>query len=98
MGISDLSRFCLKALPYKMFIKLYPKLKKSTLSDIVDGMLGERFIVSSSLLNKQNESLTDLSAKNRYILIKRGLWDYRIANFCFVKDMLANIIWCAERG
>lgn len=98
MGISDLSRFCLKALPYKMFIKLYPKLKESRLSDITDGVFGERFFFSSSLVNRQNESFLDSSARNRYMLIQRGLWDYRVANFCFVKDMLANIIWCVERG
>ena len=32
------------------------------------------------------------------MVIKKGVWNYKVANFCFVKDMLSVILWCIDCG
>lgn len=98
LGLGNIAvRFC-RLLPYKILIKVYPGLKKSRFSDSADSVLYEKFFKYSSLKNGSEALPSFLESGRNPILIQRGLWEYRLSNFCFVKDMLANIIWCIERG
>lgn len=97
MGRGNIFCKIVNILPYKMFISLYPKLQKSKFGDAADSIFYSKMLRSSSLI-KDKEILVSLRTKQQPMLIKRGIWNYKIANFCFVKDMLSIIIWCVESG
>ena len=98
MGLGKIARKSIDIIPYKTLVYFYPRLRKTGASDIVDSAFRRKFFRSSQLTGDKTEMLSGLSAANRYMSVCKGLWDNRVSNFCFVKDMLANIIWCAERG
>lgn len=98
MGLGKLFRVGLSTLSYKQLLSLYPKLINTNISDIADDVLFRKFFLSSQLINNKVNLISQLNTNPQYMCIKKGLWDYRLSNFCFVKDMLANIIWCVEQG
>lgn len=98
MGLGKVFRYGINAISYKELVRLYPKLRNTSMSDIADDVFSKKFYSSSQLINNKNDLFSRLYRNQQYMYIKKGLWDYRLSNFCFVKDMLANIIWCVERG
>ena len=54
--------------------------------------------MESKIIKDTDNYLDKIEKKKKYCYINKGLWEYRIANFCFVKDMLSVIIWCVDCG
>ena len=98
MGFGKLLEVPMKLLPYNSFISLYPRIQMSKFADAADAVFYHKMLRSSLLIKDKETYLMRLRLNQKFMLIKRGLWGYKIANFCFVKDMLANIIWCVEQG
>lgn len=101
MGLGNVVKLTLRCIPYSLFVKLYPIFKKSRisfLSDFSDEVYYKRFLKESPLINDTDNYINKVKKKNKYCLIKRGVWEYKIANFCFVKDMLSLILWCLDSG
>lgn len=54
-------------------------------------------IVLNYFLDTKNY-LKNKEYTNKLCLIKSGTWEYQLANFCFLKDMLEIFVWCVEKG
>lgn len=96
--LSSLIKCVLGAIPYNNFLKIYPKLCKTKLVDFVNEVYSDRFFNSSELFLDTKNYLKNKEYTNKLCLIKSGTWEYQLANFCFVKDMLESIIWSVESG
>lgn len=88
----------LKAIPYPLFVRMYPSLKKTKLIDFADDVYYKRFFIESPLITDTEKYLSQIIKKKRKMVIKKGVWNYQVANFCFVKDMLSVILWCIDCG
>ncbi|MBO7254516.1 MAG: hypothetical protein J6V36_04355 [Clostridia bacterium] len=95
-----LVRLFFKIVPFGFLVKKYTniKLSKSIFEDIFEQVYVERFFEKSLLVKNFDECCKKVESSNRYCLIQQGNWEYKVINFCFVKEMLSNIIWCIERG
>ncbi len=98
MGIGKLVNVILHAIPYRAFLKLYPSLSKTIMSEIADRVYKTRFFSSSLLVHKAETVEKKVRVNKKHMTISKGIWDYQLANFCFIKDMLPLIIWCVELG
>lgn len=98
MGFRNIANKIVKVIPYKMFISLYPTLQKTKFRDAADSMFYEKMFRSSLIIKDKEKFIINLRTKQQFMLIKQGIWNYKIANFCFVKDILSIIIWCVESG
>lgn len=96
--IKRLINIFLNLLPYKFLIKNYPKLKNTKLCDCVNSVLYKRFFKESKLITDFDNYIKKIANSEKYYVIKAGIWNYKICNFCFLKDMLSIIIWCLECG
>lgn len=88
----------LKAVPYHLFVRMYPLLRKTKLIDFVDDVYYDRFFIESPLVTTTDKYLSQIIKKQQKMIIKNGIWNYQVANFCFVKDMLSVILWCLDCG
>ena len=77
----------LKAVPYHLFVRMYPLLRKTKLIDFVDDVYYDRFFIESPLVTTTDKYLSQIIKKQQKMIIKNGIWNYQVANFCFVKDM-----------
>ena len=98
MGFGKYVTKLFEIIPYGLFLKMYPFLKKTKLSDFADYAFENVFEKKSRILNNTKKHLQKVAKKGRYCSIEKGTWDYQFVNFCLVKNMLSNIIWCVERG
>lgn len=96
--LSRLIKCVLGAIPYNSFLKIYPKLCKTKLVDFVNEVYSDRFFNSSDLFLDTKNYLINKKYCNKVCLIKSGTWEYQLANFCFLKDMLEIFVWCVEKG
>ncbi len=85
-------------MPYKQLVKLYPRLKKSIFADLIDAIYEERFIKESELFQNFDNYIEKAKGFTKYCLIQEGNWEYRVINFCFINEMMSDIIWCLENG
>ena len=98
MNLSSVAKNILKMIPYDLFIKLYPKLCKTKLNDFTNEVYSDRFFNSSELFLDTKNYLKNKEYTNKLCLVKSGTWEYQLANFCFLKDMLEIFVWCVEKG
>ncbi len=99
MGIvSKISKPIFKLMPYKNLSKLYAKAKKSIFTDAIDENYREKFFKKSKLFLDFDKYIEKAKGFTRFCLIQQGTWDYRVINFCFIREMISNIIWCLENG
>lgn len=66
--------------------------------DIFERVYYKRFFKESNLVNDFEGFIEKSKQYDKLCLIKAGNWEYKVINFCFVREMLANIIWCLENG
>lgn len=85
-------------LPYSILRKNYVKLKKSIFADFLDQIYYEKFFKKSKVYLDFEGSIDKLKNSNKYCVIREGNWSYKVINFCFVREMLSNIIWSIENG
>lgn len=98
MSVGKFITKILEIIPYGIFLRVYPFLKKTKISDFADYAFENKFEKKSKVINCPEKHLSKVREKGKYCFIENGTWDYRIVNFCFVKNMLSDIIWCIERG
>lgn len=85
-------------LPYSFLRKNYVRLKKSKFADFLDQIYYEKFFKKSKVYLDFEGSIDKLKNSNKYCVIREGNWSYKVINFCFVREMLSNIIWSIENG
>ncbi|MDY4085468.1 MAG: hypothetical protein SOY57_07940 [Ruminococcus bromii] len=98
MKIGNFVSRVLKTIPYGSFVKMYPSLRNTQLVDVADAVYYERFFKDSKLISNPEACINKALKNKKYILIKEGLWKYQVVNFCFVRDMISNIIWSLDCG
>lgn len=96
--IIRLVKIIFNLLPYKFLVKNYPKLKNTKLCDCVNDVLYQRFFKESKLITDFDNYIKKIANSGKYYVIKTGIWNYKICNFCFLKDMMSIMIWCLECG
>lgn len=99
-AVKNLIRLYFQLIPYSLFMKKYDKDKlcKFKALDIYEQVCVKRFFKDSPLIKNFEECCEKAEKSNKYCLIKQGSLEYKVVNFCFVREMVANIIWCLERG
>lgn len=87
-------------IPYEVLVRAYEKHKnkKYKFIDIYEEVYYKRFFKESLLIKDFDKSLQKVMDNNNYCLINEGNWEYKVINFCFIREMIANIIWCLENG
>lgn len=86
--------------PYKKMVAIYAskKNKKYKFIDILEEVYVQRFFKESDLIKDYDACIEKVRECSRYCLIQSGNWNYKVINFCFIREMLSNIIWCIENG
>lgn len=98
--LSRVVRFWFLFAPYQKMVNKYTKMKTEGFKyiDVVEDVYRKRFFKESEMVKDFEGFIEKAKSFNKFCLIKAGNWDYKVINFCFVREMLANIIWCLENG
>lgn len=88
----------LEMIPYGIFLRCYPLLLKSKFVDFANYALYNSFLKKSRIIKSGDKYIKKVKKKGKYCFIEKGIWNYQLVNFCFVKNMLSIIIWCVECG
>lgn len=85
-------------MPYSFLKSNYLKLSTSKFQDFTSREYYNKFFKKSMLVKDFDACIAQVEKNNKYCLIQQGAFEYRIINFCFVRDMLSLMIWCLENG
>ncbi len=96
--IKFLIKKILYILPYKKLVKYYDKISNTKIVDLLNKVYRDRFFVESELVKDIDGVLSKIAKTNKYCIINAGEFEYKLFNFCFVKDMISLIIYSIERG
>ncbi len=99
MGIKGamINKIC-NLMPYSFLKNNYLKLSTSKLNDFTDGEYYNKFLKKSMLVRDFDAYIDQVEKNNKYCIIQQGAFEYKIINFCFVRDMISLMIWCLENG